>query len=179
MSETKPADPVKLFASLIAAKPDDIANGINGIAGRYGKADFISGLLPFDFTGYYAEEMGAPLLRRFIALEKLIRPEMLPDVKLFTNELEGQTSENSKRRVNIDPGYISACHLILATGKGYAHRPYLRDGIYADLTLLYRNQDYQVLEWTYPDYAHPDTREMLKKIRKKYLMQLNERGGKQ
>jgi hypothetical protein len=63
-------------------------------------------------------------------------------------------------------------HLILATGKGYAHRPYLRDGIYADLTLIYRDKSFHSLPWTYPDYAGEEVIGMLTRIRGKYLMQL-------
>jgi hypothetical protein len=102
----------------------------------------------------------------------LIRPELLPDVKLFTNDVENKYSVQGNRRVNIDPGYISPAHLILATGKGYTHRPYLRDGIYADLTLIYREKSFHSLPWTYPDYAEKPVMEMFNRMRSKYLIQL-------
>ncbi len=73
--------------------------------------------------------------------------------------------------MNIDPGYLSPAHLILATGKGYTHRPYLRDGIYADVTLVYRDGAFHSLPWTYPDYAAVGTRTMLQGIRAKYMAQ--------
>jgi len=91
---------------------------------------------------------------------------------LFTNAIEERFSKLGKRQVNIDPGYLTAFHLILGTGKSYAHRPYLRDGIYADLTLLYKDKNFQPLEWTYPDYAGEDLRGILEKIRRKYIQQL-------
>jgi len=74
--------------------------------------------------------------------------------------------------VNIDPGYVAAAHLILATGKGYDHRPYLRSGIYADLTLVYRAGAFRPLPWTYPDYAAPETLAIIQSVRRKYLGQL-------
>jgi hypothetical protein len=77
--------------------------------------------------------------------------------------------------VNIDPGYLAKAHLILATGKGYSHRPYLRDGIYADLTLMYQDKSFRTLPWTYPDYAGDQMQGMLLRIRERYLLQL--RGG--
>jgi hypothetical protein len=80
--------------------------------------------------------------------------------------MEGQ------RRVNIDPGYLAKAHLILATGKGYTHRPYLRDGIYADVTLMYRDKKFHSLPWTYPDYAGEEMMGMLVRIREKYILQL-------
>jgi hypothetical protein len=93
---------------------------------------------------------------------------------MVTNELERRFSEGGRRRVNIDPGLISRGHLVLATGKGQAHRPYLRDGVYADLTLVYRDESFRPLAWTYPDYADGKVREMFGRIRKKYLLQLKD-----
>ena len=98
--------------------------------------------------------MGDNLFRKLISFEKLIKPETLSDIKLFTNSIENEhLAEGGKRIVNIDPGYISLEKLVLATGKNFAHRIYLRNGIYADLTLVYKNGDFQPLEWTFPDYA--------------------------
>jgi hypothetical protein len=116
--------------------------------------------------------MGSRLVRRVVVFNTLIRPESLPDVKLFTNDVEDRFAVTGKRRVNIDPGYISQAHLILATGKGYTHRPYLRDGIYADLTLIYREKSFHSLPWTYPDYAEKHAIDIFNRIRSKYLMQL-------
>ena len=114
--------------------------------------------------------------RLFVSFAVLIRPESLPDVKLQTNDLEREFSRADGRRVNIDPGYISSANLILATGKGYSHRPYLRDGIYADLTLMYYEKFFQTLPWTYPDYAEQETREMFNRLRAKYLVQVKNNG---
>ncbi len=116
--------------------------------------------------------MGRDLVRRFLDMEKLIQPEQLPDIKLTTNEMENKSAAQSQRKINIDPGYISKAHLILATGKSYTHRPYLRDGIYADLTLIYQGKKFCSLPWTYPDYADEKQLVMLGKIREKYLLQL-------
>jgi hypothetical protein len=128
--------------------------------------------MPFDYTSYYCAEMGDNLIRLFLAMEKLIRPEELPDIKLATNGIEDKLALDERRQVNIDPGYIAKGHLILATGKSYAHRPYLRDGIYADLTLIYQGKKFCSLPWTYPDYADEKQLLMLNKIRAKYLSQL-------
>ena len=139
---------------------------------RYGDVDFVSSRMAFHYTDYYEEEMGSPLERRFVFFRELINPESLPDVKIFTNAIEEQTSVLGKRRANIDPGYISQAHLILATGKGYTHRPYLRDGIYADLTLVYKGKSFQNLPWTYPDYGEKESVEIFNRVRARYLMQL-------
>lgn len=167
-----PAEPVKLIFSFFAKEERLINETIDRVSSAYGVPDFISEIVPFNYTDYYGNEMGENLLRRFIAMETLIRPEELPDIKLATNQIEAKTAVDSKRTINIDPGYISKAHLILATGKSYTHRPYLRDGIYADLTLIYQGKKFCVLPWTYPDYADEKQLFMLSNIRAKYLLQL-------
>ena len=172
MSDLQPAEAVKLIASLFSGEGRLLGDALNALSERYGRADFISAPTPFAYTDYYAKEFGGSLVRRFAAFERLIRPESLPDVKKWTNGLEGRLSAEGKRRVNIDPGYLAKAHLILATGKGYTHRPYLREGIYADLTLVYRDRSFHPLPWTYPDYAGGEAIAMLLRIREKYLLQL-------
>jgi hypothetical protein len=172
MSKPMIAEPVKLIFSLFAQEAGIINETIETLSTLYGKPDFISAIMPFDYTDYYHSEMGRDLVRRFLAMENLIQPEQLPDIKLATNEIEKKSTDQSQRKINIDPGYISKAHLILATGKSYTHRPYLRDGIYADLTLVYQGKKFCSLPWTYPDYADEKQLLMLGKIREKYLLQL-------
>ena len=172
MSRPNPADAVKLVMSLFSPEEALINEALDILSRSYGEMDFISPLLDFAYTDYYAPEMGTKLVRRFVAFGELIPPEALPDIKLATNTIEATYTESGKRRLNIDPGYIALAHLILATGKGYTHRPYLRDGIYADLTLIFQGGSFQGLPWTYPDYGSPEVIGMLHKIRGKYLEQL-------
>jgi hypothetical protein len=79
---------------------------------------------------------------------------------------------DGKRRVNIDPGYIALEHVVLGTTKGFAHRVYLGQGIFGDLTLMYANSTYRPLEWTYPDYAGGDIIAMFKRWRETYKKEL-------
>jgi len=172
MSKPKGPEPVKLISSIFSADRGLLAEVLKELSAEYGRADFISEFIPFDRTDYYEKEMGQTLIRRFVSFEDLVRPESLPEIKIFTNGIEERFSDEGRRKANIDPGYISGNHLILATGKGYAHRPYLGNGIYADLTLIYRNKTFRPLEWTYPDYAEKDVIGMFNRIREKYLVQL-------
>jgi len=174
MSAPQQPEAVKLLASLFSGDDGLLGEAVQSLSERYGRADFISAPTPFSYTDYYIKEFGGSLIRRFVAFERLIRPESLPDVKIWTNALEKRLSAEGRRRVNIDPGYLAMAHLILATGKGYGHRPYLRDGIYADLTLIYREKSFHSLPWTYPDYAGEEVTGMLLRIRGKYQMQLKE-----
>jgi hypothetical protein len=172
MSTPNPTEPVKLVFSVFAKKTALLNETIEILSSAYGQPDFISTVTLFDYTNYYSAEMGENLVRCFLSMEKLIRPEKLPDIKLATNDIENKSALNSQRQINIDPGYISKSHLILATGKAYTHRPYLRDGIYADLTLVYQGKKFCSLPWTYPDYADEKQLLMLSKIRARYLLQL-------
>ncbi|MDA8124075.1 MAG: DUF4416 family protein [Deltaproteobacteria bacterium] len=172
MSHPQPAEAVKLIASLFSGEGDLLNEAVRALTERFGRIDFLSSPVAFDYTDYYAKEFGGALIRRFVAFERLIRPEALPDVKLWTNGIEEKLCAEGKRRVNIDPGYLAGAHLILATGKGYTHRPYLRDGIYADLTLVYREGKFHSLPWTYPDYGSDGVMDILKRIRDKYILQL-------
>jgi hypothetical protein len=172
MSSPDSAEPVELFASILYAESRLFKEVLVKLSGEYGAIGFISEEIPFNYTDYYAKEMGALLKRRFVFFEEPVRPESLPDVKLFSNHVEDEFSINGMRRVNLDPGYIAKAHLILATGKGYTHRPYLRDGIYADLTLIYEKKSFRALPWTYPDYAEKKIIAMFNRVREGYAHRL-------
>lgn len=172
MSTPRRAESVKLVMSVMTARGGIFPEAMQILTANFGRPDFISAKMPFNYTNYYEKEMGDALIRRMVSFEKLILPESLPDVKLLTNRVEARFSSDGRRQINIDPGYLSPAHLILATGKGYTHRPYLRDGIYADLTLIFTDGTFHALAWTYPDYAGRDVMSLLKKIRNTYLQEL-------
>ncbi|MEO5359655.1 MAG: DUF4416 family protein [Nitrospirota bacterium] len=120
---------------------------------------------PWDYSVYYNNELGSPIMRRFVIFDTLIRSETLPDIKLKTNELEQSLSVNGKRQYNIDPGYITLSKLVLATTKNYAHRIHLRGGIYAEVTLLYKGSAYVPNCFTYHDYSDAESIEFFKQGR--------------
>jgi len=172
MSRPAPPDPVKIVSSVFSGSTDTLNKAIKLLSGRLGEIDYVSAVLPFAYTDYYARESGTSLVRRFISFETLVPPDTLPDIKLFTNGVEEKFVSDGNRLVNIDPGYLSQAHLILATGKAYTHRPHIKDGIYADLTLIFVNHTFRRLEWTYPDYADEDTIVIFNNIRERYASQL-------
>jgi hypothetical protein len=170
MGSPKEAQPARLFMSLIVSDDAILQPGLLSLASIFGETDLVSERFPFDFTLYYTKEMGSCLFRHFVTFKNLISISRLPEIKLTTNRLEGAwATPDGNRRINIDPGYLCLHHIILATTKGYTHRPYLRDGIYADLTLIYRNKSFQSLEWTYPDYRQAQVIDFFNQTRKRYL----------
>jgi hypothetical protein len=174
MSQPHEPDPVKLISSLFSPEKRRIDTVIDEIAKIFGSVDWISPELLFDRTKYYAREMGWPLHRRFIYFSQLVLADHLVEIKLKTNKIEEQHLREGNRIVNIDPGYISPERLILATGKNYVHRVYLKKGIYADLTLLFQKGSFRPLKWTYPDYAAPEIIIFFNKIRERYMEQIRE-----
>jgi len=172
MSQPSEPEDVKLISSLFSPREEWIEKGIGELEEIFGPTDWVSPRLLFDRTRYYEREMGWPLHRRFVSFGRLIRPEFIVEAKVKTNALEKRSVQEGRRRVNIDPGYISLERLVLATGKNYTHRVYLSRGIYADLTLVFRRGTFSALEWTYRDYASPETITMFNEMRKRYKDQL-------
>jgi len=174
VSKPLSAEAVKLIISVLASDRGSLDSSMKRLADLFGVPDVIGAPLGFGYTDYYAPEMGRELVRRFLSFERLIRPEALPDIKISTNRIEEDFVEDGRRRINLDPGYISPAHLLLATGKGYTHRPYLRNGIYADLTLVFREKMFHDLSWTYPDYAAARQIDFFNRIRARYMAQVKQ-----
>ena len=172
MSEIKPTAKVKLIGSIFSPEDNVIMEAIKDLESYFGAIDWSSEKLIFDRTQYYKKEMGWPLFRRFISFSRLIPPEYIVDAKLITNQIECTFISGNNRKVNIDPGYVSLERLVLATGKNYTHRIYLKDGIYADLTLVFHAGSFRILDWTYPDYADEKVIECFNGIREDYLQHL-------
>lgn len=106
---------------------------------------------------YYSKEMGEESdLQRLIFVSKtLYERERLVEAKIWAVGIE-DNREAEGRTLNIDPGLMSLENIILGTGKIYGHRPYLGQGVYADLNLLYLSGTYSALKWTYPDYKEKE-----------------------
>lgn len=165
---------VKPVVSLILARIDLAEPVLRGLSGYFGPVDLLSPWWPFTETDYYSREMGKGLWRGLASFLHLADGACLPDWKLFTNAVEADFALGGRRLVNLDPGYVARERLVLATGKNYAHRIYLSQGIYGDLTLLAGKGGFLPLPWSYPDYAHETLRSLLDLVRKKYLWQLRQ-----
>ncbi len=140
---------------------------------RLGLMDYESPCLPFDHTAYYNAELGESISRRFIGFERLCEQDTLVTIKLFTNSLESYFARpDGRRRINIDPGFITQERLVLATGKNFTHRIYLGQGIFGDLTLMYQGKTWQVFPWTFPDYKSIETQAHMTALRQMHARKL-------
>ena len=170
MSVLKEPEPAKLIIGLFMKETELFAEVFPLLEKSFGRADMVGSWFDFNYTSYYDEEMGSPLFRRMVVFETMISQYGLSGIKKTCSRLESRYETDGKRRVNIDPGYLLASRFVLATGKDYSHRICIGEGVYADLTLIYKDRDYTPLEWTYPDYADRRMRDFLLKARAKYLM---------
>jgi hypothetical protein len=162
--------PVKLIAGLLASSDDLLAEAAEALSQRFGPVDAFSIPSRWDLSSYYREEMGDVIWRQFLSFERLIAPEALAESKQITNGMEGAWRTGSGRRVNIDPGYVAATKLVLASTKDAAQRVYLSGGIYAEATLHFRNGSFQPYPYSYRDYAAAVT--FFNRVRTIYLAQL-------
>jgi hypothetical protein len=175
MGTAKTPRPVKLIVSAFAPSDALLQEARQRLATAWGPVDYQSDLLPFAHTDYYTDEFGSGLVRRIWSFGPLIDPEALATIKRQSNALEQSWATNGQRRVNLDPGYVSMAKLVLATTKNHGHRIYLRDGIYAEVTLIYCDGAYRPWPWTYPDYATEAYRVLFGEIRERYVAQLRGR----
>lgn len=168
MGEAKKHPPVKLVVGMISGRTTLFDTAQRELVAQFGPLDYESDFMAWGFTDYYSKELGESLLRKFVAFERLIEPERLAEIKLFTNQLEAKFSEGRARRINLDPGYLDSAKLVLATTKNCDHRIYIGKGIFAEVTLHFRGKSFQAWEWTYPDYATPEYISIFNKIRALY-----------
>jgi hypothetical protein len=172
MSTPVPPQPAKLVVGIILSQRRLLDNVARLLKNTYGEIDMVSPWFGFDFTEYYASEMGSPLYRRLLVFRELVAQEELARIKHRTNDVEHRFSREGRRQVNLDPGVLLYERFVLATGKNYSHRIYIGRRIYADLTLVFQNGGYQILPWTYPDYAAEVMRAFLLQVRRKYAEDL-------
>ena len=137
-------------------------------------SDFI-----FNQTDYYESSMGPGLRKRFLVFHDLISADQLADIKLRTNELEQELIQagtwSESRPLNLDPGILSLGKFMLATTKDQSHRIYLRDGIFAEVTLRFQDHAFHPWPWTYADYREPPVLAFLGEARDYYRQRLASR----
>lgn len=173
MGKIKKKKVVKLIVGLIFREEKVYFLVKNILEKKFGRIDFESPNLDFSkYTNYYEEELGKNLKRKFLSFKSLIKPDSIFKIKHFTQKLEKKFSLKEKRTINIDPGYLDFSKLILSTTKDYKHRVYLKDGIYAEVTLYYEKESFRAFDWTYPDYRTSEYIEIFNTIRQIYKEQM-------
>jgi hypothetical protein len=152
VGKLKPPEPALLFMGILYADPGILNRSKEILKNIFNDILFESPPMPWEYSFYYREEFGRLIYRQFLFFRNLIDPGTLADIKIKTNEIEDSLSSYGKRRINLDPGYLTLSQVVLASTKNYAHRIYLSKGIYAEVTLVYQNKTFQPHLFTYRDY---------------------------
>jgi hypothetical protein len=163
--------PVKLFIGMLSPEPALFGTCADIVCKEYGPVDYQSEIVPWTNSDFYQDEMGPGILRKFIFFEHVMDPGDLSAVKIATTMIEKnlavQAGNCVRRRINLDPGYVTEAKVVLATTKDYSHRLYIGKGIYAEVTLRYGNKDrsFTPFDHTYLDYCSEPYITMFNKAR--------------
>ena len=173
MSTPAPAPDALLLFAVLSSTWETVWPGVrHPLEKTFGPVHDLGERLLFTHTDYYNAELGTPLYRRLLYAEKLYPQDQLAEAKLQSNAIEDSWRDpQGRRRINLDPGLLSLERLVLATGKGFTHRIYLKDGIWADLTLIYQKGAWRSFSWTFADYADAPLQAWLTRLRKYYKQQ--------
>ncbi len=181
MAEPRFPVPALLVVAVFSRHMEAFALARARLETDFGPVGLTSEPFVFDQTSYYEPSMGRDLRKGFFAFERLVAPERLAEIKLRTNALERELAETSAypdpRPINLDPGLLVLGKFVLATTKDQSHRVYLRDGIFAEVTLRYHAGAFEPWPWTYADYRLPCVHDFLQQAREFYRQRLRDTVG--
>jgi hypothetical protein len=176
MAEPRLPVPALLVVAVFSRHLEALAWARNRLEENFGPVALASEPFVFDQTRYYEASMGADLRKQFLTFANLVAPDRLAEIKLLTNVMEEELASAGRypdaRPVNLDPGLLVLGKFLLATTKDQAHRVYLRDGIYAEVTLRYHAGAFEPWPWTYADYRQPAVQAFLQQSREDYRLRL-------
>lgn len=136
---------------------------------RYGKPYARGPEYDFNFTDYYEEEFGKNLKKSIFVFEKEITKTDLTDIRQETAKVEKEISYLGRRRVNIDPGYISDKEMVLATKKQKQWKEYLGGGVYAHKIFEFLDDGIKTFNHSFADYKLKENMDFFRSVlRKKY-----------
>jgi hypothetical protein len=165
MADPRTPEPALLIVAAFSRHLDALARVRRELETTFGPIQFVAAPYSFHETSYYEGTMGPSLSKQLLAFRDLAPPDALPDFKHRTNALESTIAHSGAfpelRPVNIDPGLLTLGKFLLATTKDQGHRIYLRDGIFAEVTLRYQGGAFEPWPWTYADYRRPEVHDFL------------------
>lgn len=172
----RPAQKSKYFLAVASAHrhPDDALR--HRLEHLFGSLEITGTVYSFSqFSDYYDAELGGKVWKYLIGFETLLPSESLVEIKHRVERLQWETARSSAnglaREFNLDPGYVNAWQMVLATVKNRSHRLYLGEGVYGEVTLQFRKGEFHPLPWTYPDYREAPVLLYAAYLRRRYLEQ--------
>lgn len=111
--------------------------------------------------------------RIFFSLKKLHPASRLARFKEDAMLLEQEFfMKKGKRSVNLDPGYLDATKVVLASSKEGGHKIALTEKIYASLILDYTGETFRSFDWTPADFKSGKYFLFLNQMREQFLKKL-------
>ncbi len=176
MAKAKKAEPAKLVVGAISGHPRAWERARAMLLERFGRFEHETGPIPFEMTGYYAEEMGEGLNRWLVSFERAISQEAVAGIKHEANRMEAEIASAGSwpvpRPVNLDPGYVTLGKMVLATTKDHAHRIAVGEDMYAEVALRFTAGHFEANPWTYADYQQESYLEFFAKVRESLRSEL-------
>jgi hypothetical protein len=158
-----------LVVACFSRHPDALQWATDQLTPQYGTIALTSPDFAFNHTKYYDATMGTGLIKRFLVFESIAPADSLADVKRLTIKLEQELAQSGRfpepRPLNLDPGLLQLGKFLLASTKDQAHRIYLRNDIFAEVTLRFQAGAFEAWPWTYADYREEAVREFLNQAR--------------
>jgi hypothetical protein len=165
-----------LIVAAFSRHTDALAWGRQRLSSEFGPIARSSEPYRFDHTAYYTPNMGPDLFKQLLVFEALVPLDSLAKWKRAAIDLEMELAATGRfpepRPLNLDPGLLTLGKLMLATTKDQAHRIYLGDSIFAEVTLRYCDGAYEPWPWTYADYREESVRQFLNEAREYYKERL-------
>jgi hypothetical protein len=160
MGQLREHPPVLLLTAVITRHEAALVWAKERCESSWGKIAMTSPTFAVTETDYYTPTMGPNLGKTFYAFDCNYDPGDVATTKHQTNAWEAEYAalgrHDEPRPLNLDPGYLTAAKLVLSSTKDHAHRIYVGQGMYAEITLFYRHGGWQSHEFTFPDYRRPD-----------------------
>jgi hypothetical protein len=172
MTDPRVPAPVLLVVAAFSRHPEALAWARQRLEQAFGPVALAGPVCAFDQTAYYEATMGPGLRKQLLAFRELVPADALADLKRRSIALERELAESraypEPRPLNLDPGVLTPVKFLLATTKDQVHRVYLRDGIFAEVTLRFHDGAFGPWPWTYADYRLPEVLAFLKEARGLY-----------
>ncbi|MFL5342048.1 MAG: DUF4416 family protein [Gemmataceae bacterium] len=165
-----------LVVAAFSGHADALAWARRRLSEAFGPLGLVGEPFSFHHTAYYAPTMGSDLFKQLLVFDRLVPLDSLAKWKRAAIDLEAELAGRypEARPLNLDPGLLTLGKFMLATTKDQAHRIYLGDGVFAEVTLRYCDGAWEPWPWTYADYREESVRRFLNEAREYYKRRLRD-----
>jgi len=182
MARIQKPPPGRLIISIIYSSLDAVADALKVLERRFGTVQFETIEIPSGDALTYKEEMGEHLYRRFFSFEQLVSRDTLSEIKNTCHRIEPLFADHVDdyifRTVNIDPGILTSDNLVMTSHREYNHRIYLKDGVFAEIVLVFAKGSFRRLPWTGVDFCHIEAIDFFRRVRSSFeLLELSSQSG--